>query len=302
MYDVILFSIPYLGTNIEYYFLFLFVLFETGAPLCTYLSLLGERVGSAFSLGDDVSVNGGTGVSLRSSVELHKLEEVELGLLDHLHLADEAVLEGIDSLGLLLDLLTDGLGDESLNEISQGDLGGLGGHDLDHLSSDASDLSAVGVAVSLVRVGLSLGETNSEEAEGVAVSSLHVNVGLDQRLPLSDQRAELVSGHIHSIEISEALTSLGVLDLELHLSERLVLVLVQVTEVGLADSALEGLSSDLSTDGLGDDGSSAISLSEHRGSHNVVPLLLSEWVSDLLLLTLLALSKSLILANCHCSE
>ena len=40
-------------------------------------------------------------------MHLHKLEQIELGLLEHLHLADKYVLKGENGLALLLDLLAD---------------------------------------------------------------------------------------------------------------------------------------------------------------------------------------------------
>lgn len=44
-----------------------------------------------------------------------------------------------------------------------------------------------------------LGEGNGEHAEEVAVSGLDVHLGLDQRLPLAHQRAQLVCGEIHAL-------------------------------------------------------------------------------------------------------
>ena len=64
---------------------------------------LGEGVGgSGVSSLDDL-----LGVAL---VELHELGQIELGLLEHLHLLDEHVLEGEDLGAVLRDLLDDGVG------------------------------------------------------------------------------------------------------------------------------------------------------------------------------------------------
>jgi len=43
-------------------------------------------------------------------VHLHELGQVELGLLEHLHLADEDVLKGENGLAFLLDVGGEGLG------------------------------------------------------------------------------------------------------------------------------------------------------------------------------------------------
>jgi hypothetical protein len=63
-----------------------------------------------------------------------------------------------------------------------------------------SDLAGLGVAGTLHLVGASLGETNAEHAEHVVVSSLHVHMSLNQRLPFPHKRPELVSGEVHALE------------------------------------------------------------------------------------------------------
>lgn len=61
-------------------------------------------------LGSDL-VDGSTSVLIeRITVHLHQLGKIELGLLQHLHLADADVLKGEDGLAALLDLLGNGLG------------------------------------------------------------------------------------------------------------------------------------------------------------------------------------------------
>ena len=74
-------------------------------------------------LGDDVSAKSDSLISgALSAVELHELVQVELGLLQQLGLSDINVLEGIHIATLSLDLLTNRLGDESLDEVSELDL------------------------------------------------------------------------------------------------------------------------------------------------------------------------------------
>ena len=60
-------------------------------------------------------VKGGSGVFGAVTVHLHEFHQVELGLLQHLHLADEHVLQGEDRLALLLNL--------HANRIRRGDAG-----------------------------------------------------------------------------------------------------------------------------------------------------------------------------------
>lgn len=74
-------------------------------------------------LGDDVSAKSDSLISgALSAVELHELVQVELGLLKQLGLSDINVLERIHIATLSLDFLTDRLGNESLDEVSELDL------------------------------------------------------------------------------------------------------------------------------------------------------------------------------------
>ena len=49
-----------------------------------------------------------------------------------------------------------------------------------------------------------LGEGDAEEAQEVAVGRLDVHGRLDQRLPLAHQRAQLVGGEVHAVELRRA--------------------------------------------------------------------------------------------------
>jgi hypothetical protein len=64
-------------------------------------------------------------------------------------------------------------------------------------------------------------------------------------LSLLDHRAELVGGQVHAVEVGQAHLALGLLDDQTELSERIVAVVVQVTERGLEHAALERIGGDL---------------------------------------------------------
>jgi hypothetical protein len=53
-----------------------------------------------------------------------------------------------------------------------------------------------------------LGETNAENTEKITVRGLDFNTGFNQRLPFLDHGAELVSSHIHTMEIGQQVTTL----------------------------------------------------------------------------------------------
>lgn len=80
----------------------------------------------------------------------------------------------------------------------------------------------------------------------VAIGGLALREGLDQRVPLLHERAQLVSGDVHALEVRVAVEGLNLLALNLDLSPGLVVgVLVEVTERDLENATTERLSSDL---------------------------------------------------------
>eukprot|EP00639_Heterosigma_akashiwo_P023592 CAMPEP_0206415464 /NCGR_PEP_ID=MMETSP0294-20121207/36118_1 /ASSEMBLY_ACC=CAM_ASM_000327 /TAXON_ID=39354 /ORGANISM="Heterosigma akashiwo, Strain CCMP2393" /LENGTH=109 /DNA_ID=CAMNT_0053877835 /DNA_START=379 /DNA_END=708 /DNA_ORIENTATION=+ len=103
------------------------------------------------------------------------------------------------------------LRDELQDKLLKVALGGLLGHDGGHLGPDGLQLRALGVRGLLNLVGHALCETDAENSDKVAIGGLHVHVGLDNRLPLLDEGAELISGEIHAVEVGERVVALHVL-------------------------------------------------------------------------------------------
>lgn len=66
-------------------------------------------------------------------------------------------------------------------------------------------------------------------------------------LPLLDEGANLVGGHVHAVEVGKAALARDIQDLKLNLTVVLVLVLVEVGEVSLADATLQELGGDTHT-------------------------------------------------------
>lgn len=209
---------------------------------------------------------------------LHEGGHIELGLLEDLDLADVAVLDGEDAGGLALDLLPDGGGDELLDEALEVSLGSEVGHDLDHLGPDGPDLGGLGVAGVLDLVVLRLGEGDAEHADDVSVGGSAVDVALDDGLALLDEGADLVAGHVHAVEVEEAVVSLDVLDAELDLAPGEGLIVLKIGEGELDDAALESVGGDLLALGLGDDGLAAVLGGEDGGGNKLVPFLLEEGI------------------------
>ena len=122
-------------------------------------------------------------------------------------------------------------------------------NDLSHLLSDSPDLrrGSIGGLLDLVRPAL--GEGDGEEAEEIVVSGLDSDVGLDQGLPLSDEGSELVRSEIKTVEVSQTVLSLDLIDTELDLSECVVFILLQVRQRNLENSTLQCIICVLKTGG-----------------------------------------------------
>jgi hypothetical protein len=57
-------------------------------------------------------------------------------------------------------------------------------------------------------------------------------------LPLSDEGSQLVGCEVETVEVGETVLSLDLIDTELDLSECVVLILLQIRQRNLEDSAL----------------------------------------------------------------
>jgi len=214
-------------------------------------------------------------------VPFHQFGNIKLGLLEDLDLSDVAVLDGEDRAALLGDLFSNGSRDELLDKRLEVSLGSKLGHVGNHLGADCSALSGLGVAGGRDLVVLGSRESNAKETDSVSVRGAAVNIGLNDGLLLSDQRAKLVTGHVHAVEVQQAVVSLNILDTEPDLAVGKGLVLLEIGERNLDDTSLEVVRSDLGTLGLGNQGLSGILLGKDGGSDELVPFLLEEGIDGL---------------------
>lgn len=229
-------------------------------------------------------------------VPLHKSSNIKLGLLDNLHLADVAILDGEDGRCLTLDFLSGCSSNKSLNKSLKVSLSGQGGHSVDHLGADRTDLGRLGVTGLLELIILLLGEGDAEQTDNVTIGGTGINIGLNDRLLLLDEGAKLITGHVHTVEVEKTVVSLNILDTELDLAVGHGLIIVEVGKGKLDNASLQSIRGNLGTLSLGDDGLSALLLGEDGGGDELVPLLLEEGVDGLLLGALLGLCESLVLS------
>jgi hypothetical protein len=247
------------------------------------------------------SIDGGSGISGRDNglvgvMPFHQFRNIELGLLEDLDLSDVAVLDREDRAALLGDLVTDRGGDELLDKRLKVSLGSELGHVGDHLGADRPALGGLGVASGRDLVVLGPREGDAEQTDGVSVRGAAVYVGLNDGLLLSDQRAKLVTGHVHTVEVHQAVVSLNVLNTESDLAVGKGFVLLEIGEGDLDDTSLKEVGSDLGSLGLGDQGLSAVLDGKDRGGDKLVPFFLEKGVDGLFAGSLLGLRQSLILS------
>lgn len=233
------------------------------------------------------------GVSVVTRVDLHEFGDIKLRLLQDLHLADVHVLEGEHSVALLGNVLLNGGGDEFLHVLLEGGLAALFQDGVDHALPDLPDLRRLGVTVRLALSLAGLGEADAEHTDGVSVRRLHIDVALNEGLPLAHEEAELVTGEGESVEVHKTISALDILDGELDLLEALVLILtggltvkVEITQVDLGHTALKTGGGDLGTLGLAHQRLAAPTLLKHARGLQVVPFLFEERVTRLLFGTL----------------
>lgn len=117
-------------------------------------------------------------------------------------------------------------------------------HGLHHLLPDGSGLGLLGVAGCLDLSSPPLSEANAEKSEKIAVGSLDLDEGLDQRLPFLDKLTDFVSGSGHTVETGVAVLRLllNFLDLELDVSVVHLWGLVQIGKVNCEDTSFKILS------------------------------------------------------------
>ncbi len=188
-----------------------------------------------------------------------------------------------------------------LNEFLKVALRALCSHDVEHDLANLPDLTGLGVASALLGlVGLLLGKSDAEDAKKVAISCANIYVSFDERLPLADQGAELVSGHVHTVEVGEQVVALDVFADEADLAVLLGLIAtVKVSQGKLKHASLQALRGDFGTLGASNKGLTTVTGGEHGRCLYDILVLQTEGINSLLLVSFLSLRKSLILSDSH---
>jgi hypothetical protein len=121
-------------------------------------------------------------------------------------------------LSSLLASVRDGFKIELLNKVNKVARRRFLGEDVNDLLSDELDLSMLSIRALSDLSLLSSGEGDNEDSQDISVKGLDFSLDIDSGLPLSKVRAELISGHIQSVEVGQASSSLDFFNAELDFS------------------------------------------------------------------------------------
>lgn len=230
------------------------------------------------------------------------------------YLADVDVAQREDLLGSLLDVLGDGVGEQLVDDSLQVAAGHVVGDDLAHLATHRLDLGVLHVRGLALREGVLQREADAEHTQHVAVGGLHIDVRLDQGLPLADHgpgrrgtgvsfreekwkflgyvghAPQLVRSQLHAVEVGQHILALHLLGDELELAERTLGIGVglQVAQRHLKHAVLQSLGGDASALSAVHEGLADLAGLEHVRRLHIVPVLAREGVHDLLLRSFLA--------------
>lgn len=151
------------------------------------------------------------------------------------------ILQRIDSLGRLLNLTTNDLGNELVSELSERAAGCLPLHDFDHLLANGTNLRRTSICGLLDLVRASLGEGDSKKPKEIIIGRLHGDIGFDQRLPLAHEGSQFVGCEIETVEVGQTVLALNLVHTKLNLAESMVFIVLQVSERHLENSTLQGV-------------------------------------------------------------
>ena len=211
----------------------------------------------------------------------HQFGNIKLWLLEDLDLSDVAILDGENGAALLGDLVSDRSRNEFLDKRLEVSLGTEFGHVGDHLGTDRSALCGFGVTGGRNLVVLGSREGNAKETNGVSIRGTAIDIGLDDSLLFANQRAKLVAGHVHAVEIHETVVPLNILDTEADFAVGEGFILLEIGERYFNDASLQVIGGNLLSLGLGNQSLTAILDGKDRWRNQFVPFFLEKRIDGL---------------------
>lgn len=126
--------------------------------------------------------------------------------------------QGIDELASLSASFRERVKSELVDEIDEVTVASFLIDNFLDLLSDELNLSLLGIRALSDLTILSTSETDEEQSEDITILSLDFDMGLNERLPFLKIRAELISGHIKTMEVSQTGSTLDFFNAKLDFS------------------------------------------------------------------------------------
>ncbi len=134
---------------------------------------------------------------------------------------------------------TRSLNSQLLNGLLEGNSRHMVAHNASDLAAQVANLGGLSIVCLLCLVGHLGSEGNDKHTQSVSILCLDVDVGIDSGLPLADQRSELVSGQLESVEVGQGALVLDILNAELDVAVGLLFVSLEISEADRDHTSLE---------------------------------------------------------------
>lgn len=184
--------------------------------------------------------------------------------------------------------------------MSDAGFGDFGSDDIIEFFSDLLDLLMLSIAGNFLLIESLFSEGDGENSQNISISSFAINESLDQGLFFSDHLTEFISGHIKTIESGFRISTINIINDQLHFSPGEQFVFILKISLGSFDnSSFDLFSSDFCSCGFGDESFSEAWSFEWVGSSEIEPFLSAQWVSNFFLSSLFTLGESFIFSLSH---
>lgn len=142
-------------------------------------------------------------------------------------------------------------------------------------------MGSFGIACSFNLLWSLFGKSNTEHSKNETISSLGLDEGFNERVPLFNHWASIISCYVHSVKISVAIKALNLINLELNLSPCVLFSsIVAISEREGKNTTSQTIGRVCQTSSFVTWGQSNTSLVESRSKH-IVPFLSWKWMSSI---------------------
>lgn len=112
-------------------------------------------------------------------------------------------------------------------------------NDVGHFASNGSNLGRRRIGGFLDLIRAAFGESNGEETDEVIICRLHSHIGFNKSLPFTNEGSKFIGSEIEAVEVGQTIFALDLVYAETNLSERVLLILLEIREGHLNDATLQ---------------------------------------------------------------